>query len=51
MDTHGGRARAIESGDLKSMLQSFRAGRRPMGNGNGIEGPSACGSWVMPSAI
>ena len=45
MDTHGGRARAIESGDLKidvAILSTPAVDH--LGNGNGIEGPSACGS-------
>ena len=45
MDTHGGRARAIESGDLKIDVAILSAPAVDLkGNGNGIEGPSACGS-------
>ena len=45
MDTHGGRARAIESGDLKIDVAILSVPAVDLkGNGNVIEGPSACGS-------
>jgi citrate lyase subunit alpha / citrate CoA-transferase len=45
MDTHGGRPRAMETGDLKVDV-SFIAvpSSDKLGNGNGIEGKSACGT-------
>lgn len=45
MQTHGGRARAIEAGDL-AIDVAFIATPAcdPAGNGNGVEGPSACGT-------
>lgn len=45
MDTHGGRSRAIESGDIKIDVAfiALPASTRE-GNGNGYFGPSACGS-------
>lgn len=45
MQTHGGRARAIEAGDL-SIDVAFIATPAcdPAGNCNGVEGPSACGT-------
>ena len=45
MDTHGGRPRAIETGELKIDV-SFIAvpACDNHGNGNGVEGPSACGT-------
>lgn len=45
MDTHGGRPRAIESGELKidvSFISTPAANLH--GDGNGIQGPSQCGS-------
>lgn len=45
MDTHGGRARAIEAGELAidvAFIATPTADR--LGNGNGIEGKSACGA-------
>jgi citrate lyase subunit alpha/citrate CoA-transferase len=45
MDTHGGRARAIESGELPidvAFLACPAVDRR--GNGSGTEGPAACGT-------
>ena len=45
MDTHGGRPRAMETNELKVDV-SFIAvpASDRMGNGNGIDGPSACGT-------
>lgn len=45
MDTHGGRPRAIESGELKidvSFISTPAA--NSFGDGNGIQGPSQCGA-------
>lgn len=43
--THGGRARAIESGDLKIDVAFIAAPTADdYGNLNGVDGPSACGS-------
>ena len=45
MCTHGGRARAIESGDLRIDVAFVGApAADAYGNINGVEGPSACGS-------
>jgi len=45
MHTHGGRARAIESGDIVIDVAFIAAPTcDTMGNINGTEGPSACGS-------
>ncbi len=45
MDTHGGRPRAIESGELKIDVAFIAVPCADVkGNGNGIEGPSACGA-------
>jgi len=45
MDTHGGRPRAIESGELRIDVAFIGVPNSDFnGNGNGIEGPSACGS-------
>ncbi|MFU8793307.1 MAG: citrate lyase subunit alpha [Acholeplasmataceae bacterium] len=45
MDSHGGRPRAIESGELKIDVAFIAVPCADhMGNGNGIEGPSACGA-------
>lgn len=44
MQTHGGRARAIECGDLHIDVAFIAApAADPYGNLNGVEGPSACG--------
>lgn len=54
MDTHGGRPRAIESGELKIDVAfiAVPASDR-FGHGNGIEGPSACGSlgYAIPDLL
>lgn len=45
MQTHGGRPRAIESGDLHIDVAFIAAPTAdPYGNINGVEGPSACGT-------
>lgn len=45
MHTHGGRARAIESGDLHIDIAFIGAPTADVyGNINGVDGPSACGS-------
>ena len=45
MDTHGGRPRAIESGELKIDVSFIAVPTSDMhGNGNGIDGASACGA-------
>lgn len=45
MHTHGGRARAIESGDLHIDVAFIASPSADVyGNINGVEGPSACGS-------
>jgi citrate lyase subunit alpha / citrate CoA-transferase len=45
MDTHGGRPRAIESGELKIDVAFIALPTSDaFGNGNGIEGQSACGT-------
>jgi citrate lyase subunit alpha / citrate CoA-transferase len=45
MQTHGGRARAIQAGDLHIDVAFIAAPTAdPYGNVNGIDGPSACGS-------
>jgi citrate lyase subunit alpha / citrate CoA-transferase len=45
MDTHGGRARAIETGELPIDIAFIAASASDIrGNANGIEGPSACGT-------
>lgn len=45
MDTHGGRPRAIESGELKIDVAFIAVpSSDAFGNGNGIDGPSACGT-------
>ncbi len=54
MDTHGGRARAIESGDLKidiAFIATPAVDR--LGNGSGKFGPSACGTigYVIPDLM
>lgn len=51
MDTHGGRARAIETGDLPIDLAFIATPTADVsGNGNGIDGPSACGTlgYIIP---
>lgn len=54
MDTHGGRARAIESGDLKidvAFIATPAVDQK--GNGTGKFGPSACGSlgYAIPDLM
>lgn len=45
MDTHGGRPRAIESGELKIDVAFIATpNATPFGNGNGTDGKSACGA-------
>ncbi|CDF59424.1 citrate lyase subunit alpha [Thermobrachium celere] len=54
MHTHGGRARAIESGDLKIDIAFIAAPTcDEYGNINGVYGPSACGSlgYAIPDAM
>ena len=49
MDTHGGRPRAIESGELKIDIAFIAVPACDKhGNGNGIEGPNACGVLGYP---
>ncbi|MFD3155665.1 citrate lyase subunit alpha [Haloimpatiens sp. FM7330] len=53
MHTHGGRARAIESGELHIDVAFIAAPTADnYGNINGVEGPAACGSlgYVIPDA-
>jgi len=54
MDTHGGRARAIESGELTIDVAFIAtpAVDHP-GHGNGIEGPSQCGTlgYAIPDLL
>lgn len=54
MHTHGGRARAIESGDINIDI-AFIASPTvdTYGNINGVDGPSACGSlgYAIPDAM
>ena len=53
MRTHGGRARAIETGQLKIDIAFIAApSADDYGNINGINGPAACGSlgYAMPDA-
>ncbi|SMP60491.1 citrate lyase subunit alpha [Anoxynatronum buryatiense] len=53
MQTHGGRARAIEVGDLSVDVAFIAAPACDLaGNLNGVEGPSACGSlgYAVPDA-
>ncbi|WP_138204860.1 citrate lyase subunit alpha [Haloimpatiens lingqiaonensis] len=53
MHTHGGRARAIESGDLHIDVAFIAAPTSDTyGNINGVEGPAACGSlgYAAPDA-
>ncbi|WP_035292437.1 citrate lyase subunit alpha [Clostridium sp. KNHs214] len=53
MHTHGGRARAIESGDLHIDVAFIAAPTvDTYGNINGVEGPAACGSlgYAAPDA-
>jgi len=54
MHTHGGRARAIESGDLHIDIAFIAAPTcDTYGNINGVEGKSACGSlgYAIPDAM
>lgn len=54
MHTHGGRARAIESGDLHIDLAFIASpAADSYGNINGVEGPSACGTlgYAIPDAM
>lgn len=54
MHTHGGRARAIESGDLNIDIAFIAAPTcDSYGNINGVYGPSACGSlgYAIPDAM
>lgn len=45
MDTHGGRPRAIEAGELEIDVAFLACPAvDPLGNGSGKEGPSACGA-------
>ena len=45
MDTHGGRPRAIESGEINIDIAFIAVPACDhQGNGNGVEGPSACGT-------
>lgn len=45
MQTHGGRARAIESSELKIDVAFIAApAADPQGNLNGVDGPAACGA-------
>jgi citrate lyase subunit alpha/citrate CoA-transferase len=53
MHTHGGRARAIESGDLEIDIAFIAAPSSDKeGNINGVAGPAACGSlgYAIPDA-
>lgn len=54
MHTHGGRARAIESGDLHIDVAFIASPAADVyGNINGVEGPSACGTlgYAIPDAM
>lgn len=54
MHTHGGRARAIESGDLSIDIAFIASPTCDVyGNINGVNGPSACGSlgYAVPDAM
>lgn len=54
MHTHGGRARAIESGDLHIDVAFIASpAADSYGNINGVEGPSACGTlgYAVPDAM
>ncbi|WIV10482.1 citrate lyase subunit alpha [Proteiniborus sp. MB09-C3] len=54
MHTHGGRARAIEAGDVKIDIAFIAAPTcDTYGNINGVDGKSACGSlgYVVPDAL
>ena len=54
MHTHGGRARAIESGDLHIDIAFIASPAADMyGNINGTDGPSACGTlgYAVPDAM
>jgi citrate lyase subunit alpha/citrate CoA-transferase len=54
MDTHGGRSRAIESGDIAIDVAFIAVPCADKeGNGNGFSGPSACGSlgYAIPDML
>lgn len=54
MDTHGGRPRAIEYGELVIDVAFIAVPATDrMGHGNGIEGPSACGTlgYAIPDLL
>jgi citrate lyase subunit alpha / citrate CoA-transferase len=54
MHTHGGRPRAIESGDLKIDVAFIAAPTADTyGNINGVDGPAACGAlgYAIPDAM
>ena len=54
MDTHGGRPRAIESGELPIDVAFIAVPACDrLGHGNGIEGPSACGTlgYAIPDLL
>ena len=54
MDTHGGRPRAIESGELKIDVAFIAVPACDhCGHGNGIEGPSQCGTlgYAIPDLL
>ncbi len=54
MDTHGGRPRAIESGDLSIDVAFIAVSASDhCGHSNGIEGPSACGTlgYAIPDLL
>ncbi len=54
MHTHGGRARAIEAGDLSIDIAFIAAPTcDTYGNINGVDGPAACGSlgYAIPDAL
>lgn len=54
MDTHGGRPRAIESGELSIDVAFIAASASDKcGHSNGIEGPSACGTlgYAIPDLL
>lgn len=54
MDTHGGRPRAIESGELRIDVAFIAVPTVDhCGHGNGVEGPSACGTlgYAIPDLL
>lgn len=54
MDTHGGRSVAIESGEIKIDVAFIATPCADLlGNGNGYQGPSACGSlgYAIPDML